>query len=849
MRSIGAKITRLLVASLVVLAWSTALADEAFQHAGELPRLQAKQKGGGVLDLPLQHTDVRAEIVGMVAQVAVTQTYGNPFREPIEAIYVFPLPDNSAVDDFKMIIGQRVIQAEIQKREEARRTYEEARRRGNTAALLEQERPNIFTQSIANIAPGEKIQVITRYVQDLGYDAGLFEFVFPMVVGPRFMPGAPTDVSPRGTGAALDTSTVCDASRISPFVVPAGARSGHDISIQVALDAGLPVQAVEAPNHETFTDRQDDRRVIVRLSEKDAIPNRDFVLRWAVAGQLPQTSLFTYREGAHGYLSLVVQPPRLDVEALVGQRELVFVVDSSGSMSGLPIWLCKEAMRDALKRLRPTDTFNVITFSGGTAQAFDQPRRASQENVADALSFIERMQASGGTMMLNAIDAALKPEVAPGRRRYVFFLTDGLVGNDDQIIAATRHYISELERKGQRGRVFSFGVGSAPNRNLLEGIAQSGKGVAVYASNREDPVRGVVRFFRLIDHPVLEDVSIDWGSLHVSQVHPSPMPDLFLSRPLIVHARYELGGSGRVVVRGYADGRKVEIPLEVKLPAEPHGSSALASLWARAEIHDLLADLAFKQMSGAEAHEAAVKETVTGLGIEHRLVTPYTSFVAVDRSRVVGNGAPATVNQPVEVPEDVDGQMAGAMEGRMGKGVVTGALGPMGTTFGSGTGGGGSASGGTLFGSAIGDAGGFGGLGVRGMGGGAPKAVDVPGSVNPADRSSVRSSSVGISNDAAVVMGSLDKDLIRQVIRRNVGQVRYCYESQLMTNPKLAGKVVVRFVISATGEVTEAKVVETTMKDATFEACLLARVKSWRFPAAKGGGVVVVTYPFTFSAN
>jgi TonB family protein len=352
----------------------------------------------------------------------------------------------------------------------------------------------------------------------------------------------------------------------------------------------------------------------------------------------------------------------------------------------------------------------------------------------------------------------------------------------------------------------------------------------------------------MIDHPVLEDVSIDWGGLSATHVHPSPMSDLFLSRPLIVHGKYELPGSGRVVVRGYADGRKVEIPVQVQLPAEMHGSSAIATLWARAEIGDQLAGLAFRQMSGANANEAAVKETVTGLGIAHRVVTPYTSFVAVDRSRVVGNGAPVTVNQPVEVPEDTDAERSGAVRAQLANAVMLQKMG-MGSASG-GLGGNLKGSIGNLMGSQVGDAQGFGGLGLRGTGAGGGGVgyglgAATKGAEGKMGRLSATPSSAIMSSEA-VVEGSLDGELIRKVIQRNLAQVKYCYQLALQANPKLAGRIVVRFTIGANGSVRKAEIVGGTLREAVFEQCLLTRVRSWLFPSPKGGAEVVVTYPFVF---
>ncbi|MEM6734012.1 MAG: VIT domain-containing protein, partial [Myxococcota bacterium] len=278
-----------------------------YTDPGEIPQLQV-QRDGKTLDLPLEHTHVKSEITGFVARVEVTQTYSNPFDHPIEAIYVFPLPENSAVDDMRMEIGKRVVVAEIKKRQDAKATYEQAKRDGHTAALLEQERPNVFTQSVANIVPGEKINVVISYLQTLTYDDGQYEYVFPMVVGPRFMPGTPT--GKQGRGWSPDTNRVPDASRISPPILGGGLRSGHDISLELVAQAGIPIRGWDVPTHRVEETPTYDGSLKLKLSDADSIPNRDFVLRYAVDGKLPQATLLTHANGKRGgFFSLVIQPP------------------------------------------------------------------------------------------------------------------------------------------------------------------------------------------------------------------------------------------------------------------------------------------------------------------------------------------------------------------------------------------------------------------------------------------------------------------------------------------------------------------------------------------------------------
>lgn len=618
-----------------------------YTEPGDIPQLQVEVDGKTV-DLPLQHTGVKADITGFVGRVTVTQTYQNPFDHPIEAVYVFPLPENSAVDDMRMKIGQRTIVAEIKKREEARRTYEQAKNDGHTAALLEQERPNVFTQSVANIEPGKKIDVVISYLQTLTYDAGKYEFVFPMVVGPRFNPGTPKQGSNSGTGWHPDTDKVPDASRISPPYLGGGMRSGHDISIEVVANAGIPIRSWDAPTHQVNETATYDGTLSLKLSDKDSIPNRDFILRYAVDGKLPQATLLTHTDGKKGgFFTLVVQPPKLDVDKLVGHRELIFVMDVSGSMHGVPLDMGKDAMRQALRQLRPMDTFNVITFAGRTGQAFASPRPANQSNLKAAVEYVDGLKAGGGTQMIKGVEAALSPTVEPGRHRYVFFMTDGYIGNEKEIHAGTARLIAALAERGQKARVFGYGLGSSVNRHLIGGIADHGNGIAVYSSTREDPTGPVKQFFRYIDHAVMTDLDIDWGGLEVTDVYPTVKPDLFASRPTIIHGRYRGAGKRTIKIRGVADGRAQTMSLSTNLPKREPANEALATLWARSKIEDLE-----RGMVRGSAPSKVVEE-ITQVGLDYRIVTQFTSFVAVDKSKKI-KGQSRTIIQPVEAPEGVN---------------------------------------------------------------------------------------------------------------------------------------------------------------------------------------------------
>jgi Ca-activated chloride channel homolog len=623
-----------------------------YTDPGELPRLELAKDSAKKLSL--EHTHVSAKLHGFVAEVEVAQTYSNPFPEPIEAVYVFPLPENSAVNHLHMLIGERRIEAEVKERRVARTMYEEAKRSGHTAALLEQERPNVFTQSVANIEPGKKIDVVVRYLQDLTYDRGQYEFVFPMVVGPRYMPGATIDGAPKGKGTKHDTNRVPDASRISPPYVGAGTRSGRDISLELVASADLPLGAFEVPTHEVVSRTPADGTLRLTLAEKASIPNRDFVLRYQAAAREPGARLaLSEAKDGKGFFSLVVQPPALDVNALVGQREIIFVVDVSGSMSGVPLSMCRAAMREALGALRPVDTFNVFTFSGATSRAFERSVPANEANVRRAFEVVSELDAGGGTEMADAVREALSPDLADGRHRYVFFMTDGFVGNEDEIIDGAGSFVREIEKQGKKARVFAFGVGSSVNRYLIDGLSSAGKGLAVYATPNEHPARAVNGFFHYIDRAVLEDLKIDWGGLQTEELLPQPLPDVFASHPLVVHGRYRGKPARPIVISARAGSQRYELPVRVdQAKSELYAARVLGALWAREKVGLL-------EQGIWDGREETVAPEITKLGLDFHLVTRYTSLIAIDSSRRLAAPAQRTVVEALDRPAGVDVAMAG----------------------------------------------------------------------------------------------------------------------------------------------------------------------------------------------
>jgi len=586
--------------------------------------------GEQVFEMPLVHTEVNAEISGFVADVEVSQVFSNPFDEPIEAQYLFPLPDNAAVDAMEFTVGDRTIVGEIRKREEARAIYEAARDAGKTASLLDQQRPNVFHQSVANILPGDAVEVTIHFVQTLDYDDGGYEWAYPMVVGPRFIPQ-------QGTGAR---DPVEDARRLEgPY---SSKRTGNDIDVRVSVDAGVPIWDIRSPSHAIDMERPEEQSATLQLKSRDRIPNKDFVLRYEVAGEQPEAALLTHSTDEGGYFLLMIQPQadeHLRPET-VTPKEMVFVVDTSCSMSGLPLDKAKDLMSLAIAEMNPQDRFMILDFDDTVSALSPMPLPNSPANRRRGEAFVRSFQGSGGTHMLQGIQASLDLPEDPNLLRTVLFLTDGYIGNETQILSA-------IEQRLGRSRLFSLGIGSSTNRYLLERMAKVGRGHAQYLRPDEDGDEAVEAFYERIRNPVLTDIEIQWEGVDVVDVYPDPIPDLFAGQPVVLVGRYEKPGTGLVRLSGRVRGEEHVQEIPVVFPSVQEEHSALASLWARTAIEDLET----RQYRG---NRESIRKEVTQLALRYDLVSPYTSFVAVEERIVNENGSPRTLRIPLEGPEFVD---------------------------------------------------------------------------------------------------------------------------------------------------------------------------------------------------
>jgi len=618
----------------------TASADTAAEDdepgSGTMLALVAREPAAPPTEvpLPLRHTDVHAVVTGYISAVDVTQQFENPYDEKIEAVYMFPLPEKAAVNEFVMTIGERKIRGILREKEEAQRIYEDARAQGYRASLLVQHRPNIFEQKVANIEPGKRIDVNIRYFHTLAYEDGWYSFVFPTVVGPRYNPigsQSPVVALPRGDSRQPAAGTAVRYLRPTE-------RSAHDIGISVDVDAGVEIEELTA-SHEIAARRDGGSRAHVTLAGGNTIPNRDFILRFRVAGETIKSNLLTYTDerAQQGYFTLVVYPPAATTRLRRQPVEMVFVVDTSGSMSGQPIAQARAAIHAALNRLERSDTFQVMNFSSDVHQFASRPLPATAENLERARAYVDGLGGQGGTEMLSGIRAALGFPRDAERTRYVTFLTDGYIGNEAEILG-------EVQRTIGDARIFSFGVGNSVNRYLLDGLATEGRGTVAYLGLEDSAADVMAYYFERISRPALTDVAIDWNGLAATDVYPARLPDLFPGRPIVVTGKFR-GTPGDVGVRGRLGANTVSFDVGA---ARDSRQPALRSLWARLRIEDL----ARRQTLTGDPN-GALAESIRATALEHSLMSAYTSFVAVDATeRTVGEHG-TTVNQAVPVPAGV----------------------------------------------------------------------------------------------------------------------------------------------------------------------------------------------------
>jgi Ca-activated chloride channel family protein len=627
--------------------WSAERLQAAFVRPGDARSGSLLLKtDDGYADASRLGIDVDLTVSGPTIRARVTQIFRNPTRDFVEAVYVYPLPSGGAVDTLKMVIGDRVVVGDIKERQQAKIIYEQAKQNGQKAALTEQERPNIFTNSVANIGPGETVLVQIEYQEPVRQSGSEFSLRVPMVVAPRYNPKPvvqSVDFQPNGGGwGSAKSDPVPDRDRISPEVLdPATNAPVNPTRITVRLQAGFPLGEVKSHHHAIKTEKADDSSSILRLAEGPVPADRDFELTWKpAAGKAPSVGLFREHVGGSDYLLAFVTPPAVEqAQQKPLPREVIFVIDNSGSMGGVSIVQAKTSLSYALGRLQPGDRFNVIRFDHTMDMLFPSAVPADREHVGQATSFVDALQASGGTEMVPAMRAALSDSASDtGYVRQVVFLTDGAIGNEQQLFET----INALRG---RSRIFMVGIGSAPNTYLMSRAAELGRGTFTHIGAVEQVEERMRSLFAKLENPAVTNLTAKFSDAS-ADITPVAIPDVYRDEPLVLAAKLDKL-SGSVEIKGRIGDRPWVVTLPLANAAEGKG---LSKLWARRKIADAEVARTTRQASPDDADK-----TILALALEHQLVTRLTSLVAVDKTPSRPEGAPLKLSElPVNLPAGWD---------------------------------------------------------------------------------------------------------------------------------------------------------------------------------------------------
>lgn len=619
-------------------------------HAAELEDLGGHvvaTYGGQTHLLPTLASDVDVSIEGDMANVAITQTFLNHAKIPIQAEYLFPLNQSAAVYAMEMAVGDETVTAVIQEKADAEETFQKASHEGKAAALLTQHRPNMFTQKIANLMPGLPITVTLRYVQMVPRIEGQHELVIPLVVGPRYV-GTPTaeaaTVSSNDEGTPKQTNawTISPAPAHPPVFgldLP-DTVSSERVSLILEMVTGVPLSEFASPSHALAIETTD-RGLSARFEKGRVIDNADLVIRYSLEGETLQAASLSHTDERGGFVTLMIEPPALLDANEVTPRELVFVIDTSGSMGGAPLRASKRFMTSALRGLRQNDYFRIIPFANTASTFSDAALAATPANLRAAHRFVDQLQAGGGTEIDKAIRAAFAARQPTEAMRIVVFLSDGYIGDEAQVLRTINQQIGDA-------RIYAFGVGNAVNRYLLDAMADEGRGYARYVPVGEDPEEIAETLAADLKSPVLTDISIDWGALDVFEVVPAKIPDLFMGQGLRVYARHDgTAKTAQITVQGLIQGRIAEMPVNLTL-TNTENASALPLIWARNRIALLNREVSLMQNPGVADAE------ITRLGLEFALQTRNTSFVAVSKVQVnSGRTSTAATQVPLSIPSSV----------------------------------------------------------------------------------------------------------------------------------------------------------------------------------------------------
>ena len=590
---------------------------------------------GDTEQLPLLETSAQVDIAGVIADVKVRQVYQNRGESAIEAIYVFLGSSKAAVYGMQMTLGERTIVAKIKERKAAKKSYLQAKKLGKRASLLEQQRPNVFQMNVANIMPGDKVVVELSYTELIVPEQGVYEFVYPAVVGPRYSETASADATE-------------SENWISNPYLHQGKQPPTLFDINLSVTAGIPIQALSSPSHKVQVnyDKQGSADVQLKSGEHNA-GDRDYILRYQLRGKTIESGLILHKGDKENFFLLMSQPPKRVAAKNIPAREYIFVVDVSGSMHGFPLDTSKKLMVELLSNLRTSDSFNILFFSGGSSVLSEKSLPVTRNNINKAISMMERQRGGGGTRLLPAIKTAMALPAEESTSRSFVVVTDGYVSVETEAFDYIRNNLNNAN-------FFSFGIGSSVNRFLIEGLAHAGQGEPFVITSPKEAISTALKFRQYIETPVLTHINLEFDGLDVYDVEPKTVPDLFAEKPLIIYGKWRGNAEGKIHISGQRGGSDYSESIDISTSKANNSTAALRYLWARQRIAQLGDYEKIRPDSDRQAE-------ITNLGLSYNLLTAYTSFIAIDEVTVNPNGQNTKVKQPLPLPKGVSNLAVGGI--------------------------------------------------------------------------------------------------------------------------------------------------------------------------------------------
>lgn len=761
-------------------AWAAPAGGEPAEGADKTlsPYFFIKSDDPSVDRLPLKATSADVKIAGMIADVKVVQVYRNEGKRPLEALYVFPASTRASVYGMKMTVGERIIEAQIRERREARKAYENAKQEGKSASLLEQQRPNVFQMNVANILPGDEITVELRYTELLIPEKGVYEFVYPTVVGPRY------SNTPEGKAPAAEKWIQ------NPYLHE-GEAPPYTFDIRVNVEGGVPIREVACPSHKTTVAFDGPSTALITLdsSEKSG-GNRDYILRYRLDGDAVSSGLVLYRGETENFFLLMIQPPRTVTLARIPPREYVFVVDVSGSMRGFPLEISKKLLKDLIGGLRTSDRFNVLLFSGGSTVFSERSVPATEENIARALHIIEREHGGGGTELLPALERAFSLPGEDGFSRSVILVTDGYVAVEKEAFRLVRNRLGEAN-------LFAFGIGSSVNRFLIEGMARAGMGEPFVITKPDEAPAQAAKFRDYVQSPVLIHPVVDFDGFAVEDVEPRRPPDLMAERPIAVFGKWRGEPRGTIRVSGQSGTSGYHALVDVSRVKPSENASALRYLWARHKIAALTDEAALEAPSQGE--ESRTTREITALGLQYGLLTAYTSFVAVDTLARSDTGKTVTVEQPLPLPAGVPDTAlpGGPLQSARAVSPMPG-------------------------------------------GGAAPSMMRLHKRAEERDKGETEAPRARLLK--VKVNGALSKESAERMWEEYRKSLEICLRGKATADPPQTGTAALKVSVDGHGSVTQVEWSSKEFGDEGLQRCIAEAVKRWRFPAPSDGKPVRVEY-------